>query len=77
MGLKSDQDFITTNALDVIRAKPRQPEPEFYYIQKPDFGRVPDYLRLAKQQQEAALAAKAAREQLLLDEGVSLRQLCT
>ena len=68
MGLKSDRDFIVINALDVIKAVPKRPEPEFFYTEKPDYGQVPEYLLQAKQQQEEALARKAAREQLQIDE---------
>ena len=42
---KADTDFITTNALKTIHAKPsRLSDEPPRYIDKPDFGRVPDYL---------------------------------
>lgn len=62
MGLSSGRNFISTNALDVIHAKPKQAEPEFFYTQKQDYGKVPDYLQRAKQLQEEAIEAKALRE---------------
>lgn len=68
LGLKANTNFIATNALDVIKAVPRQPDSEFYYTQKPDYGQVPEYLVQAKLQQEEALARKAERERLQLEE---------
>ena len=59
MGLWSGKDFTKTNALDVIKARPPRQEPEFNYTQKPDFGRVPDYLVEEKKRQEAAMTRSA------------------
>ena len=76
MGLRSGTDFTKTNALEVIRARPPQQEPEFLYTQKPDFGRVPDYLVQAKRQAQEAAASKAAAEERQIAEVGLIRQVC-
>ncbi|KXZ43412.1 hypothetical protein GPECTOR_91g566 [Gonium pectorale] len=49
MGLTSNKNFITSNAVDVILAKPgKVPQPEFQWTQKPDYGKVPLYLKRNK-----------------------------
>ncbi|KAG2454031.1 hypothetical protein HYH02_001072 [Chlamydomonas schloesseri] len=49
MGLTSNKNFITANAVDVILAKPgKVPQPEFQWTQKPDYGKVPMYLKRNK-----------------------------
>ncbi len=50
MGLTSNKNFITSNAVDVILAKPgKVPQPEFQWTQKADYGKVPLYLKRNKQ----------------------------
>jgi hypothetical protein len=50
LGLTSNKNFITSNAVDVILAKPgKLPQPEFQWTQKPDYGKVPLYLKRNKQ----------------------------
>jgi hypothetical protein len=49
MGLTSNKNFITANAVDVILAKPgKVPQPDFQWTQKPDYGKVPMYLKRNK-----------------------------
>ncbi|GIL96022.1 hypothetical protein Vretimale_1930 [Volvox reticuliferus] len=50
MGLTSNKNFITSNAVDVMLAKPgKVPQPEFQWTQKPDYGQVPLYLKRNKE----------------------------
>ncbi|GLC35364.1 hypothetical protein PLESTM_000312100 [Pleodorina starrii] len=50
MGLTSNKNFITSNAVDVMLAKPgKVPQPEFQWTQKPDYGKVPLYLKRNKE----------------------------
>ncbi|GFR45209.1 hypothetical protein Agub_g6604 [Astrephomene gubernaculifera] len=50
MGLTSNKNFITTNAVEVMLAKPgKVPQPEFQWTMKPDYGKVPLYLKRNKQ----------------------------
>lgn len=49
-GLKSDKNFITTNAVDVILAKPKKvPQADFVWTSRPGYGKAPLYLRRNKQ----------------------------
>ncbi|PNH00446.1 Enkurin [Tetrabaena socialis] len=49
MGLTSNKNFITSNAVDVMLAKPgKVPQPEFQWTMKPDYGKVPMYLKRNK-----------------------------
>jgi len=49
-GLKSDKNFITTNAVDVILAKPKKvPQTDFVWTSRPGYGQAPLYLRKNKQ----------------------------
>ncbi|KAG2498755.1 hypothetical protein HYH03_003494 [Edaphochlamys debaryana] len=49
MGLTSNKNFITTNAVDVILAKPgKVPQPDFQWTMKSDYGKVPLYLKRNK-----------------------------
>lgn len=58
MGLTSNKNFITSNAVEIMLAKPgKVPQPEFQWTQKPDYGRVPLYLkrnreRIAKEKEQ-------------------------
>jgi len=50
MGLTSNKDFITHNAVTAILAKPgKVPQEEFQWTQRPGYGQVPMYLRRVKQ----------------------------
>lgn len=51
MGLKSEKNFITSNAIENILAKPKRTtreQPD--YTKKPDYGRVPQYLRRVQEE---------------------------
>ncbi|WIA21702.1 hypothetical protein OEZ85_000868 [Tetradesmus obliquus] len=51
MGLTSNKNFITTNAVEVILAAPKKvPKEEKLFVEKPGFGTVPAYLKRNKQQ---------------------------
>ncbi|KAL6760786.1 flagellar associated protein [Haematococcus lacustris] len=50
MGLQSNKNFITTNAVQVILAKPQKvPQEEFVWTMRPGYGSTPLYLRRNKQ----------------------------
>lgn len=46
--MKSNKNFITSNAVEVILSKPRKMSPEKNYIKKSDYGKVPKYLDKVK-----------------------------
>jgi len=49
MGLCSNKNFITSNAVEVILAKPgKQPQEEFQWTTRPGYGKNPMYLRRVK-----------------------------
>jgi archaellum component FlaC len=51
MGLVSQKNFVTANAVDNILAVPKRPvSNEINYLQKADYGQVPQYLDRVKQQ---------------------------
>ncbi|KAK9829958.1 hypothetical protein WJX72_008869 [[Myrmecia] bisecta] len=57
MGLMSNKNFITCNAVETILAEPKgRKSQEFLYTQKPDFGKVPDYLQKNKSRIESEKA---------------------
>ncbi|GMH33715.1 hypothetical protein BSKO_01549 [Bryopsis sp. KO-2023] len=67
MGLVSNKNFITTNAVEAILSQPKQiPELEFW-TQKKGYGKTPKYLATAKQtiekEKEAVEAYRRMKEQ--------------
>ncbi len=49
MGLKSDKNFITANAVDVILMQPKvKKSEEFDYLKKKNYGEVPKYISRLK-----------------------------
>jgi hypothetical protein len=53
MGLKSDKNFTTANAVDVILMAPKKKtKPEENYLNKKNFGKVPEYLSKLKAEVE-------------------------
>jgi hypothetical protein len=53
MGLKSDKNFITANAVDVILMAPKKKKiEEVNYLNKKTFGQVPKYLQKLKEEVE-------------------------
>jgi hypothetical protein len=49
MGLKSDKNYVTANAVDVILMNPKKrPVQEKNYLEKKTFGKVPEYLTKLK-----------------------------
>jgi hypothetical protein len=65
MGITSNKNFIATNAVEVILAKPgKVPQPEFQWTTKPDYGRVPIYLKKNK--------ATIAREKEMFEEYIKM-----
>lgn len=53
MGLKSDKNYITANAVDVILMAPKKKEVEQKdYLSKKNYGKVPEYLTKLKDEVE-------------------------
>jgi hypothetical protein len=53
MGLKSDKNYITANAVDVILMAPKKRQTEkMNYLTKKNFGKVPEYLSKLKEEVE-------------------------
>jgi len=49
MGLKSDKNYITANAVDVILMQPKKKTvEEFDYMTKKNYGQVPKYISKLK-----------------------------
>lgn len=66
MGLVSNKNFVMTNAVEAILAKPtKSPEPEFW-TQKKNYGKVPKYLVKAK--------STLRREREAVEEYVRMRE---
>jgi len=63
MGLKTNKNFITANAVEAILAVPKGSEiTEPDYLKKADYGKVPGYLPLVKEE--------IARENEMIDQYV-------
>lgn len=66
----NQQNFIRANALDAIHTKPGPAEPEQkLYRKKVDYGKVPDYLIIAKrkaqkEKEEAGLSASQCLQEV-------------
>jgi hypothetical protein len=53
MGIKSEKNYITSNAIDNILMAPRKiNNKEFDYLKKKDYGKVPEYLKKLKKEVE-------------------------
>lgn len=50
MGLRSNKNFIITNAVTNILAKPPAIPPQVVYTKKEDYGKVPSYLTKVKEE---------------------------
>lgn len=44
MGLKSGKNFVVTNAVENILSVPKVAKEEVKYVNKKDYGKVPEYL---------------------------------
>lgn len=44
-GLKTNKNFITSNAVEVILSKPKSSPPQKDYLRKKDYGKKPGYLK--------------------------------
>ena len=67
MGLKSDKNYITANAVDAILMAPRKKaKEEVDYLHKKDYGQVPNYLKKLKVEIENEY--KAIREMQIRNE---------
>ena len=71
MGLVSDKNFVTANAVEVILSKPKQnknseSEESMKYTKKSDYGKVPVYLGTIK--------TKIAEEKARIDEHIRMQQ---
>jgi len=44
LGLRSNKNFIVTNAVENILSVPKAPKSDTNWIEKKDYGKVPDYL---------------------------------
>ena len=54
MGLVSSKNFVTSNAVETILSQPKKViKPEVIEMEKPEFGKVPKYLKTVKKQIEA------------------------
>ena len=50
MGLKSDKNYIISNAVDVILMQPRKKRFEdFDYLKKENYGKTPEYISKLKE----------------------------
>lgn len=47
-GVKSNKDFIVTNAIETILSTPRRNKEEMDWMHKKDFGKNPEYLDSVK-----------------------------
>ena len=65
MGLVSDKNFVKTNALEAMLAKPPKKEAPLLTTQKKDYGKVPKYLHTIKSQiaAEKEMIAEFQRQQ--------------
>ena len=65
MGLVSDKNFVKTNALEAMLAKPPKKEAPLLATQKKDYGKVPKYLHTIKSQiaAEKEMIAEFQRQQ--------------
>jgi hypothetical protein len=69
MGLRTNKNFITANAVEAILSVPQMPRVAVVdYVGKEDYGRVPDYLSQVKEE--------IRRENEMIDEYVA-KQLST
>jgi len=51
VGITTNKNFVTANAVEAILMEPRQPKPgQPNYLLKEDYGKVPDYLALVKEE---------------------------
>ena len=48
-GLKSNKNFIVTNAIENILSTAKKNEEQADYLKKKDFGKTPDYLNKIKE----------------------------
>ena len=48
MGLRSDRNFIVSNAIENILSTARKIEAPANYLEKKDYGKVPNYLHRVK-----------------------------
>ena len=51
-GLKTNKNFVTTNAVEAILAAPKRKPAEPNYLEKEDYGKVPGYLKVVKEEVE-------------------------
>ena len=66
MGLRTEKNFITANAVSAILAVPQVPREEAAdYLRKEDFGKVPAYLGMVK--------AEIEEEEALIDSFVAMQ----
>ena len=67
MGLKSDKNFITANAVDVIlMATKKKPQTSTSYLSKKSYGKVPEYL--SKIREDIEKEYKSIREMQIRNE---------
>jgi hypothetical protein len=67
MGLKSDKNYITANAIDVILMAPKKKKiEEISYLNKKSYGKVPEYI--SKLKEEVEKEYKTIREMQLRSE---------
>lgn len=73
MGLKTNKNFITANAVEAILQVPMVPEQqELNYLEKEDYGKVPEYLGAVKEEirRENEMIDKYVKEQMGIEDEV-------
>ena len=73
MGLKTNKNFITANAVEAILQVPRVPESnELNYLEKEDFGKIPEYLGQVKEEirRENEMIDKYVKEQMGIEDEI-------
>ena len=73
MGLKTNKNFITANAVEAILQVPYVPEvKELNYLEKEDYGQVPEYLEKVKEEirRENHMIDKYVKEQMGIEDEV-------
>merc|ERR1711998_171841 len=50
MGVRSNKNFITANAVENILAQPKKPKEDADWTKKPSYGKTPTYLKKVKKE---------------------------
>jgi hypothetical protein len=78
MGVKSDKDYVTSNAVDAILSVARNPAiQEKDYLKKSDYGQIPKYMMKIRKDIEEEKEVQLKLEQEERDRDKSRRRLLT